>query len=350
MVETLALPVLDNAIEPQLAAQPPPPVTEANGQPVSELISYLMKLGLEDAHVAKVFSLLQATHGDGSQPETDTAVAQQNISLQEPSQSAQPTGFNQASQAGGASQTAPQTQRPATGAGKKTITLYVAEEQQILKVAYQSFFSAQSGIEVLASSSDTSAESLIDAATNFAPDVMLIGVKAIQRDTVENLEILRDACPGLPVVLLFAFYDDQGINALREYSRDSSAGRAYLLKHTIDSVEQLSQAINSVAQGRLIIDPTVMEALIQTRESQSGPLRDLTPKALEVLSWMAKGYRNDTIAEVLSRDVKTIERHINNIYTTLLGAEDDLGHPRVRAALMYLKANGLLSTEQLFDN
>ena len=41
---------------------------------------------------------------------------------------------------------------------------------------------------------------------------------------------------------------------------------------------------------------------------------------------MAKGYRNDTIAQVLSRDVKTVERdvktverHINNIYGKLQG-------------------------------
>lgn len=93
-----------------------------------------------------------------------------------------------------------------------------------------------------------------------------------------------------------------------------------------------------------------MEALIKTMESGGGILKDLSPKALEVLSWVAKGYRNDTIAEVLSRDVKTIERHINNIYTTLLGAEDEQGHPRVRAALMYLKANGVLSTEQTLEN
>ena len=325
-------------------------MTHTNGQLVSELVSYLSKLGLEDAHVAKVISLLKATHGEGAELGTAPAGARQNISRQETSQSAQPTRLDQASQPDGESLKAPQAGRPTTAAGKKTITLYVAEEQEILKVAYQSFFSANLGIEVLASSGDTSAQSLVDAATNLEPDVMLIGFKAVQRDTVERLEILRDACPRVPLVLLFAFYDDQGISALRDFSRDTSAGRAYLLKHTIDNVEQLTQAIHSVAEGRVIIDPTVMEALIGTGDAQSGILRDLSPKALEVLSWVAKGYRNDSIAEVLSRDVKTIERHINNIYTTLLGAEDELGHPRVRAALMYLRANGLLSTEQPLES
>ena len=73
------------------------------------------------------------------------------------------------------------------------------------------------------------------------------------------------------------------------------------------------------------------------------------------LSWMAKGYRNDTIAGILSRDVKTVERHINNIYSKLqnnkLGDDDELQpgslHPRVRAALSYLKTTGLLPSDAL---
>ena len=68
------------------------------------------------------------------------------------------------------------------------------------------------------------------------------------------------------------------------------------------------------------------------------------------MHWVSRGYRNETIAGVLSRDVKTIERHINNIYTTLLSPEDDPRHPRVRAALMYLKATGLLSNEILLED
>ena len=71
--------------------------------------------------------------------------------------------------------------------------------------------------------------------------------------------------------------------------------------------------IQAVAQGRVIVDPMVMEGLVSPKEVSSAVLPGLSPREMEVLSWIAKGYRNDTIADVLSRDVKTVERHINNI-------------------------------------
>ena len=71
----------------------------------------------------------------------------------------------------------------------------------------------------------------------------------------------------------------------------------------------------------------------------------LTPKGLEVLKWLAKGYRNEAIADTLSRDTKTVERHINNIYSVLDTDSSDGMHPRVHAALMYLKAVGAISKE-----
>ena len=127
------------------------------------------------------------------------------------------------------------------------------------------------------------------------------------------------------------------------------------MKHNVDTVEQLTQVIFSVVEGRIIIDPMVMEGLIKTGDGRTAFLRDLSPRELEVLSWMAKGYRNDTIAGVLSRDVKTVERHINNIYSKLLSDrndEEDEGskHPRVQAALTYLKATGMLTSEQFAED
>lgn len=235
----------------------------------------------------------------------------------------------------------------ARGAGMTKLTkLYLAEEQNILLQAYRAFFEAHNTIQVVGSSSETSSESLIAAAMTFKPDVMLVGVKTLQPATVERLEALRERASDVAVILLSAFYEVPGLKSLREFFRSAPGGYAYLLKHTVDSVEQLSQVVQSVAEGRVILDPKVMEGLISSGEAHGTFLKELSPRELEVLSWMAKGYRNDTIAAVLSRDPKTVERHINSIYSKL-EATLDSRHPRVYAVLLYLKAAGILPGDQL---
>ena len=231
-------------------------------------------------------------------------------------------------------------------AGEK-VRLYIAEEQQILREAYQSFFLPHPGLEVVGVSGDTSGEALATATATLKPNVLLLGIKILQPAAVEKLQMVREGWPEASIVLLSAYYDVKGIKALREFSRGAPAGCAYLLKHTIDTVEQLTQVIHAVAEGRIIVDPTVMEGLMATAESKSGFLKELSPRELEVLSWMAKGYRNNTIAEVLCLEPKTVERHINSIYSKQ-GLASGAKHPRVHAITLYLKATGLLPAES-FD-
>ena len=228
------------------------------------------------------------------------------------------------------------------------IRLYLAEEQQILREAYQSFFLPHPGLEVVGISGDTAVEALVTGASALKPDVILLGIKILQPTVVEKLEALRESCPEVSIVLFSAYYEVNGIKALRQFSRGALAGCAYLLKHTIDTVEQLTQVIHAVAEGRIIVDPTVMEGLIATSESKSSFLKYLSPRELEVLSWMTKGYRNGTIAEVLCLEPKTIERHINNIYSKL-GPVPDSKHPRVHAITLYLRGTGMLPAEDFTE-
>jgi DNA-binding NarL/FixJ family response regulator len=233
--------------------------------------------------------------------------------------------------------------------GRDAIRLYIAEEQQILREAYQSFFMSRPDIEVVGSSGDTTGDSLVRAALALRPQVMLLGFKLLQPAAVERLEILRESCPDTAIVLLSAYYDVKGIKALREFSRGASVGCAYLLKHTIDTVDQLIQVVLSVAEGRIILDPAVMEGLITSAESRATFLKELTPREMEVLSWMAKGYRNSTIAEVLCLEPKTVERHINSIYSKLGGAPESK-HARVHAIMLYLRATGHLPAEDFNED
>ena len=226
--------------------------------------------------------------------------------------------------------------------------LYIAEEQQILREAYQAFFLPHPAVSVVGSSGDTSIESLMNAAITLRPTVMLVGFKVLQAATVEQLGRIREADPNIAIALLSASYDVKGIKALREFSRGATTGCAYLLKHTIDTVDQLTQVVQSVSEGRIILDPAVMESLMTSLDPKSTFLKDLSPRELEVLSWMAKGYNNHTIADVLCLEPKTIERHINGIYNKL-GTTPDSKHARVHAVTQYLRATGALPAEDFSE-
>lgn len=275
----------------------------------SELTGYLSKLGLGDDHISKVNSLLRAAQSG---------------------------------------EAAEQVHRPAystRGKAENTVTLFLAEEQEILRKWFLASFNDRPSLTLVGSSDGVSSESLISAGLELRPQVVVLGVKELQPAAVEMLDLLHEACPEIGLVLLFSFCSRRGMKCLREFSRDASGGRAYLPKHTIDTIEQLEQTVHWVARGRVIIDPSVMEGLFKTEETLGESINGLSPKTLEVLKWLAKGYRNEAIADYLSRDTKTIERHINKIYSTF-DADEQLGmHPRVNAALMYLKAVGLVTTE-----
>jgi DNA-binding NarL/FixJ family response regulator len=225
------------------------------------------------------------------------------------------------------------------------VTLYIAEEQPILREAYQSFFEPHPDFDVVGVSGDTDADSLASAAATFTPRVVLVGIKLLSPTTAEVLERLREASPETAIVLLSAYYDIKGITTLRQFSAGKPIGCAYLLKHTIDTVEQLTQVVQSVSEGRIIVDPTVIDGLMATSEKKTALLKDLSPRELEVLSWMAKGFRNGTIAEVMCLESKTVERHINNIYSKL----GDIPTPkdqRIHAVTTYLRGTGQLPEEE----
>ena len=83
------------------------------------------------------------------------------------------------------------------------------------------------------------------------------------------------------------------------------------------------------------------EELVDNVSPESKLLTALSPKEIQVLSWMARGFANDAIASVLFCEKRAVERQISNIYTKLqLGC--DQKDPRVGAVLMYLMATGLL--------
>ena len=286
----------------------------------NRMLSYLKELGLDDEELSEATSILQPERGEVAHSMTRNDAhsndAASLLELEDP------------------------VLRP-------TIKLYLAEEQKFLRDAYRSMFEDHATIDLMGYSDRTSAQYLVGAVTVLRPHVMLLGVRAVSPATVRKLETLRDACPDVRIVLLFGFLDDEGIKALRQFSTDQSLGRAYLPKYAIDTAEQLTRIVHEVADNRVVLDPTVIEGLITDGEDHTTVLNEFSARELETLAWLAKGYRNETIASVLGLDVKTIDRNVNKISAKL---QDPAGthsmDSRVRAARMYLKAVGQLPADR----
>ena len=66
----------------------------------------------------------------------------------------------------------------------------------------------------------------------------------------------------------------------------------------------------------------------------------MTRREIEVMALMAKACTNGTIASILFIQPRTVEHHINSIFSKLHIAPENGQHARVQAVLSYLKATG----------
>jgi DNA-binding NarL/FixJ family response regulator len=110
----------------------------------------------------------------------------------------------------------------------------------------------------------------------------------------------------------------------------------YLLKERVAQPGQPADAVRAVAVGGSVIDPHIVEAMLNARSRPGGELRHLTTREREVLAEMATGANNTAIAERLFVTVRAVERHINSIFAKLGLIEEGETHRRVRAVLLHL--------------
>lgn len=175
------------------------------------------------------------------------------------------------------------------------------------------------GIDVVAEAGD-GAEALT-AVEEHSPEVILLDLRMPRHDGLWFLDHAGDLCPDLPVLVLTTFDDDTLVlEALRR------GARGYLLKDV--TVEQLSSAVHTLAQGGTLIAPSITDRLL--RAIRSGPppagaegltVQALTDREMEVLRLMAEGYSNRQIAGIVHLAEGTVKNHASAILLKL-GARD----------------------------
>ncbi|MGE0025493.1 MAG: response regulator [Thermoleophilia bacterium] len=215
-------------------------------------------------------------------------------------------------------------------------TVVIAEDDLLVREGIVRVLGLAGDVEVLAACEDRDA--LLAAIERCAPDVVVTDIRMPPGFADEGLEVarrLRRERPGTGVVVLSAHVDPAYALTLLE---DGSGGRAYLLKDRVARPAALVAAIHEVARGGSVIDPAVVEALVEDRvRARRSPLAALTPRELEILGEIAQGRSNAAIADALVLTKRAVEKHVNAIFAKLgLRPQDEAVDRRVRAALLFL--------------
>jgi DNA-binding NarL/FixJ family response regulator len=160
--------------------------------------------------------------------------------------------------------------------------------------------------------------------------VVLMDLRMPGMNGIEAMQALASG-PGLPpTIILTTFNDDELVLAGLK-----AGARGFLLKDV--SLEQLVEAIHTVAAGDSLLQPAMTQRLLEGVESLNNAFLSLdhpdplTERETEILRLMAGGYSNREIAQALNVAEGTVKNHVSNILSKL-GVRD-----RTRAVLKALE-------------
>jgi DNA-binding NarL/FixJ family response regulator len=220
-----------------------------------------------------------------------------------------------------------------------TIRLILGEDSYLAREGIERVLDRADDVELVGAYGDLDA--LVTAVDEQQPDVVITDIRMPPTGTDEGIRLanaLRSSHPAIGVVVLSQHIEPAYATAL---FAEGSNGRAYLLKERVKDPGELGRAVHSVAEGGSVVDPSVVDVLLNAqRRRERSRLDELTPRELEILGLIAQGRSNAAIAVTLVVTKRAVERHINGIFLKLdLGEPEDVSR-RVKATLLYLTENG----------
>lgn len=223
----------------------------------------------------------------------------------------------------------------AKGSSRSPIRTVVAEDSYLIREFLVTVLSASPEVELLAVC--RSGDELQTAIERWSPQVVVTDIRMPPDDADDGIRIatrLRDTQPEVGVVVLSQYAEPTYALALLE---SGTGGRAYLLKERIRGREELIAAIEKVAMGGSVIDPSIVDVLIEARSRAAhSRLAELTPREREVLADIAAGNSNGAIARSRVLTKRAVEKHVNSIFAKLNLPETPDVSRRVKATLMFL--------------
>jgi DNA-binding NarL/FixJ family response regulator len=207
-------------------------------------------------------------------------------------------------------------------------TVLIADDHPVFRGGLRALLASTEGIEVVGDA--VSGDEAVRLAAELLPDVVVMDLHMPGMNGVEATRELAVRAPGVRVLILTMFEDDESVFAAM---RAGASG--YLLKDA--EQDDVVRSIVAVARGDAVFGPAVaerMRAVFASERRPVAPFPQLTPREAEVLDLLAAGHDNAAIARRLGITSKTVRNSVSNIFLKLHVADRPQAIIRARNAGM----------------
>lgn len=194
----------------------------------------------------------------------------------------------------------------------ETIKLIIVDDHAMVRRGLRQMLSMEESFEIIGEAEH--GDEVIEKVLTLKPKVVLMDINLPGKNGIELTGELRQRAPAIKILALTADGDQYHLSQMIK-----AGASGYILKDA--NSETLYEAIKTVARGDAYLPPHLL-ALVLNEYRQASVVEKrvvlpaelgLTPRELEIVSYIACGENNKEIAGKLFISEKTVKNHVSSI-------------------------------------
>lgn len=184
----------------------------------------------------------------------------------------------------------------------------LTDDHKVVRDGLRWMLSGEEDVEIVGEAE--SGEMLIDLLASTQADVVLLDVRMPGMGGLDALAVITAQNPDVSVIVL-SMHDEPAY--VRRAIESGAAG--YLLKNA--NRAEILEALRSVHAGRAYVQAQLTGTLLNTISGRERVASTLSPRELEVLSLVSRGFENKQIATELGISEATVKTHLKGVFVRL---------------------------------
>lgn len=185
----------------------------------------------------------------------------------------------------------------------KKIRILLADDHLVVRMGIASIISYEDDLEVVAEASD--GREAVRLAKQQRPDIVLMDLVMPHLNGVEATAAIRAACPDTRVVILTTYGTSADLKAAMEVGASGAIAKTA-------SQEDIIAALRETAKGMSVVSKEFAHALKAANEQPK-----LSIRQMETLTYIAKGFTNREVADILGIRIDTVKDYLKTIFSRL---------------------------------